>query len=299
MRRFPVLLRATRLALAPLLVAAAACSGKSGNPAAPSSPSGAGATIAYTAIGASDAAGVGGSVVCAPFTACPDGTGYVPVIARDLRAGGATVTLMNLGIPAAVLSRRIQDIGNTYGRGIPGNLIDDEAPFVPKATTLVTVFAGGNDTNAVATAVANGAGGSDPNGYIDAQVQAFATDYLALVAAVKQRAPSARIVVANLPNFAGMPYTSGLSAADKRIMQRISVGFSTQAVNPLAGQGIAVVDLLCDARFLQPAIFSADGFHPNDAGYRLLADVMLRAINESAYPAPQGSCDQMTLAGPR
>jgi len=299
MRHHPLRLRAARLALAPLLLAAAACSGKSSNPAAPSDPPGSSSAIAYTAIGASDAAGVGASAVCVPFTACPDGTGYVPVIARDLRATGAAVTLMNLGIPAAVLSRRIQDIGNTYGRGIPGNFIDDEAPFVPKTTTLVTIFAGANDTNAIATAVANGAGGSDPSGYIDDQVRAFATDYSALVAAVKQRAPSARIVVANLPNLAGMPYTAGLSAADKLIMQRISVGFSTQAINPIVAQGIAVVDLLCDARFLQPAIFSPDGFHPNDTGYRLLADVMLRAISESAYPAPQGSCDQMTLAGPR
>ncbi|MBP1604594.1 MAG: hypothetical protein H6Q09_1766, partial [Acidobacteria bacterium] len=91
MRHHPLRLRAARLALAPLLLAAVACSGKRSNPAAPSTPSGSGAAIAYTAIGASDAAGVGASAVCVPFTACPEGTGYVPVIARDLRTGGATV----------------------------------------------------------------------------------------------------------------------------------------------------------------------------------------------------------------
>jgi lysophospholipase L1-like esterase len=282
-----------------LLLAAVACSGRSTSPASPSATPDSGSPIAYTALGASDAAGVGSSSVCVPFTACPDGTGYVPVIARDLQAGGATVTLMNLGIPAAVLSRRIEDIGNTYGRAVPGNFIDDEAPFVPKTSTLVTIFAGANDTNTIATAVASGAGGSDRNGYVDAQVQAFASDYATLISAVRQRAPSAKIVVANLPNVAGMPYAAGLSAADKLIMQRISVGFSTQAVNPLASQGIAVVDLLCDARFLQPSIFSSDGFHPNDTGYRLLADVMLDAIRQPTYPAPQASCDLMTLAGPR
>jgi lysophospholipase L1-like esterase len=299
MRHTLVRLSPARSAHLLLLLLAAACSGKGGNPAAPSATPDSSSLIAYTAVGASDAAGVGASVVCVPFAACPDGTGYVPVIARDLQAGGATVTLMNLGIPAAVLSRRIQDIGNAYGRGIPGNLIDDEAPFVPKTTTLLTIFAGGNDTNTIATAVANGAGGSDRNAYVDAQVQAFAGDYATLISAVRQRAPSAKIVVANLPNFAGMPYTAGLSPADKLIMQRISVGFSTQAVNPLASQGIAVVDLLCDARFLQPSIFSSDGFHPNDTGYRLLADVMLNAIRQPTYPAPQSSCDLMTLAGPR
>jgi lysophospholipase L1-like esterase len=285
-----------RAAAAPLLFAlATACSGKSASPAAPSQPADPGAPIYYTAIGASDAAGVGSSAVCVPFTACPNGAGYVPVIARDLGAGGAPVTLMNLGIPAAVLSRRIQDIGNGYGRGIPGNFIDDEAPFVPKNTTLLTMFAGGNDTNTIAAAVAGGAGGGDPNGYIDAQIRAFASDFATLVAAVKQRAPAAKLVVANLPNFAGMPYTAGLSPENKVIMQRISVGFSIQAINPLAAQGIAVVDLLCDERFLQPGIFSADGFHPNDAGYRLLADEMLKALRQPAYPAPQGSCALMTL----
>jgi lysophospholipase L1-like esterase len=284
----------------PLLpVLAAACSGKSGNPAAPSATSSPASPIYYTAIGASDAAGVGSSVVCVPFAACPDGTGYVPVIARDLGKGGAAVTLMNMGIPAAVLSRRIEDIGNAYGRGIPGNFIDDEAPFVPKNTTILTIFAGGNDTNTIATAAGSSAGGSDPNAYIDAQVQAFATDYASLVAAARQRAPGAKIVVANLPNFAGMPYTAGLSPANKLIMQRISVGFSTQAINPLTSQGIAVVDLLCDARFLQTGIFSSDGFHPNDTGYRLLADAMLNAINQPAYPAPPSSCSLMTLVGPR
>jgi lysophospholipase L1-like esterase len=295
MRLYPTRRNLTPILSALLLTVAAACSGKSGSPAAPSQTPEPGAPVYYTAIGASDAVGVGSSALCVPFTACPNGAGYVPVIARDLGAGGAPVTLMNLGIPAAVLSRRIQDIGNAYGRGIPGNLIDDEAPFVPKNTTLSTMFVGGNDTNTIAAAVGGGAGGSDPNGYIDAQIRAFASDYAALVAAVKQRAPAAKVVVANLPNFAGMPYTAGLSPENKLIMQRISVGFSTQAINPLAAQGIAVVDLLCDDRFLQPGIFSPDGFHPNDTGYRLLADEMLKALRQPTYPAPQGSCGLMTL----
>jgi len=289
-RPHPTLIRAVLL-----LAAATSCSGKNGSPAAPSQASDPGAPIFYTAIGASDAVGVGSSALCVPFTACPNGAGYVPVIARDLGAGGATVTLMNLGIPAAVLSRRLQDIGNAYGRGIPGNAIDDEAPFVPKNTTLLTMFVGGNDTNTIAAAVGGGAGGGDPNSYIDAQVRAFAGDIGALVAAVKQRAPGARIVVANLPNFAGMPYTATLSPDNKLIMQRISVGLATQAINPLAAQGIAVIDLLCDERFLQPGNFSPDGFHPNDAGYRLLADEMLKALRQPTYPAPQASCGLMTL----
>ncbi len=280
---------------AALLLTAAACSGKGGSPATPSPVPDPTAPIHYTAAGASDAAGIGSSAPCIPFTACPAGMGYVPIIARELASGGAPVTLMNMGIPAAVLSRRIQDLGNSYGRGIPGNFIDDEAPFVPKNTTHMTIFAGANDSNTIATAVAGGAGGGDPNGYIDAQVRAFGNDYAVFLAAVKQRSPSAKLVVANLPNLAGLPYASGLSAGDKLILQRISVGISTTVINPLAAQGISVVDLLCDGRYLDPGIFSSDGFHPNDAGYRLLADKMLEALRQPSYPAPQGSCGLMTL----
>src|SRR5258705_8212664 len=64
-------------------------------------PPAANAPIRYTAIGASDANGVGSTVVCAPFTSCDNGTGYVPVLARQLRSSHY-VTLVNLGIPAAV-----------------------------------------------------------------------------------------------------------------------------------------------------------------------------------------------------
>ena len=38
----------------------------------------------YTALGASDAVGIGASVPCLPFTDCPGGTGYVPRILEKL-----------------------------------------------------------------------------------------------------------------------------------------------------------------------------------------------------------------------
>src|SRR5262249_41193996 len=62
------------------------------SPTSPSGPPPAGSAILYTAIGASDADGVGSSVVCIPFTDCPDGMGYVPVAVRSLKAQGYTIT---------------------------------------------------------------------------------------------------------------------------------------------------------------------------------------------------------------
>lgn len=284
---------ARRLAAAWILAAAAAplsCSQASTSPTEPT-PDG---PVVYAAIGASDAVGVGASVVCIPFAECPNGTGYVPVIGRRLAVGGRQVSVTNLGIPAAVLSPAIQALGNQYNRGIPGNFLEQELPFVPRTATVVTIFAGGNDANAIGTALAGGEGGFDPLGWIEQQVRGFATDYQTLVRGVKERAPSATIVVANLPNFAGMPFTRDWTPEKRLILQRITVGMTVQGINGFASQGIPVVDMMCDDRMYQSSTFSSDGFHPNDTGYGYLADEMLRAINApSSYPAPRSSCTHM------
>ena len=68
---------------------------------------------------------------------------------------------------------------------------------------------------------------------------------------------------------------------------------TTTAINPLAAQQIPVVDLMCDPRASQAANYFSDGFHPNDAGYALIAAELVKAIT-SNYPAPQASCAAMT-----
>ncbi len=278
-----------------------ACGG--GN--SPTSPSAAapgppapGASISYTAIGASDAVGGGASVPCPPYTACTGGTGYVPDIVRQLQPGRPGVTLMNLGLPGAVIGPDIQATAAAAGRQILVNFIDQEMPFVPRDSTVVTIFAGANDVNAIADAASHGSGGQDQVAFVDTQIRAFANDYQTLVRGVRSRAPNAWIVVANLPNLAGLPYTSGYSTADKQLMQKISVGFTTLAINPLAAQGIPVVDLMCNPRSYDPGIYSSDGFHPNDSGHAYIATEFVKAITNSGYAAPIGSCGPMTLVPP-
>jgi lysophospholipase L1-like esterase len=156
------------------------------------------------------------------------------------------------------------------------------------------VFAGPNDVGAIIDAVESGAGGSDRNGYLDQQIAAFRTDYATLLDGIRARAPSARIVVFNLPNFAGVPLFVTASSSVRQAAQRLSVGITGTVVNPLVGQGISVIDLMCDLRFYQASTFSSDGFHPNDTGYRYLADEVVRAFT-SSYPAPQASCPPMAL----
>ncbi|MCL4845280.1 MAG: SGNH/GDSL hydrolase family protein [Acidobacteria bacterium] len=271
-----------------------ACSGNGGGgPTQPSPPPTTG-PIYYTAIGASDAVGVGASVPCFPFAPCPDGTGYVPVVARRL-AASREVNTTNLGLPATVIGPEIQALGNRHGRGIPGNFIQNAMPFVPRNSTLVTIFAGGNDVNAVGAALEGGAGGTAPEAFIAQQVRVFADHYDELLRGIRQRAPSAQIVVLNVPNFAGLPFTAGYTPLRRRGLERISVGFSTEVVNRLTSHDVRVVDLLCDARSYQAANYSSDGFHPNDAGYAFMADLLVAAIERGA-PSPRSTCPEMTLA---
>ena len=245
----------------------------------------------YSAVGASDVMGIGASVPCFLFEDC-NGTGYVWVAARQLRSMGYTVNVSNLGIPAAVISRAFEDLGGQNGRTIGGNLIEQEMPFVNRASTFVTVFTGANDVNTITAALSNGAGGADQAGYIDQKVAAFGTDYATLVSGIRSRAGAARIIVLNLPNMAALPYLAGAPLSQKQAAQRISVRMTTTVIDLLAG--VTVIDLMCDPRLYEGSIYSSDGFHPNDSGYALLGAEVVKALTSTSYPVPKSSCEQMT-----
>ena len=262
-------------------------------PTTPTDPTTTTSAVIYSAIGASDASGVGSSSPCLPYVNCPDGMGYVQVLARRYTSDGKTVTLQNLGVPGAALSKTFQDIGNQVNRGILINFVTDEMPFVKTDATLVTVFAGGNDANAVASAAKAGLYGADPTSWIATQIQTFGKDMTTLIAGIKARAPKAKIVILNLPNLAAMPYMAGSSAADKKVMQSIAVGMNTQ-INLMASQGAVVVDLMCDSRVYSPSIFSSDGFHPNDTGYALFTDLIYAAVAAASPATPKSACSAMS-----
>jgi len=160
---------------------------------------------------------------------------------------------------------------------------------------VVTIFAGGNDTNILALSVRAGAGGGDVRGYLDAQIRQWGDDYVALVRRIRERAPTARIVVLNLPNLAGAPYAAAESSANRSILQYISVGL-TDRTNALTAQNVVVVDLLCRADIYTPANFSPDGFHPNDAGYAVMAEALWPYLLEGHAPTPPASCASRTIA---
>lgn len=276
-----------RLALVACLLGLAGCD-LIKRPTDPALPAGA---VRYTAVGASDAIGFGSSVECFPFSPCPTGTGYVQTVARRLQQTNADFEATNLGLPGAVLSRRIQQIGQAIGKQIPGTFIDGQVPFVPRASTLVTVFAGGNDVNTIGAAVRAGQAGGNIDAYLTAQIASFAQEFQSLLSGIRARAADTRIVVLNLPNMARLPYTAGLDANEREWMRRLAVGYSL-AMNATRADKVDVIDLMCHAPLYNPGIYSNDGFHPNDTGYAILADLVTAAIS-APPPPPATTCSFM------
>jgi lysophospholipase L1-like esterase len=283
----PDVTHAARIVLVVALTGLAGCDVLK-SPTTPPPPAGA---VRYTALGASDAIGYGGSLSCLPFSACPDGTGYVQIVARRLRAAHPDFDSSNLGIPGAVLSRRLMDLGNSVVGDIYGNFIDAQMPFVPRESTLITVFTGGNDVNTVGAALRAGRDNGDPNGYIDSQIAAFTTEFRDLITGIRARATNGRVLILNLPNMARLPYGSGRNSTEREYLRRLSVGFSA-AMNATRSADVHVIDLMCHAPAYAAGIYSGDGFHPNDSGYLMLADLVSAAI-ASAPGAPASTCGFM------
>ena len=270
-------------------IASAACN-DSGPPTAPTPTS----VVQYGVVGASDAIGFGGSMPCLPFEDCA-GTGYAPLVKRRFEGDGATVTMANRGLPGAVLSPAILALAREIGRtDIPGTFIDQIAPFMPENQSHISIFAGGNDANVIGQTVRAGRAGSDVAGFVDQHVAQFGTDLVDLVGRLRARSPNARIVAMNLPNLAAAPYVAAATLSEKVILQRIAVGLSDR-VNALTTQGVTVVDLLCEPRSYSVINFSADGFHPSDAGYALMAELLYPALRNGTSPPPSGSCPQRTV----
>ena len=290
-RRMPSPVRLLGLAIT--LALATACSKASDSPTSPT-PSGSGG-IVYGNISASDATGYMSSVECFPFTECaPNATGWVQTLFRRIQQTGAA-TINNTGVPGQVLSQHFEDLGRKIGRTYPGNFVTNQVPFVKSTTTVLTIFAGGNDANTIGQVIQAQQAGDDLRAFIDREVAAFGDDMQALVRGVRQRAPNTKIVILNLPNLGAAPYMSRSSALDRGIMQRIAVGM-TDKINALAGANTFVVDLMCDARIVEPASFSSDGFHPSDRGYALMADLAYPAAVNTSHPAPAADCGLRRVA---
>jgi lysophospholipase L1-like esterase len=260
----------------------------------PTSPTPGNTQVSYGVVGASDAIGFGSSSPCLPFDDC-NGNGYAPLVKRRFQSDGAVVTVTNRGLPGAVLSPAMLTLGRDIGRSdIPGTFLEQIAPFIPATATHISVFAGGNDANVIAQNIRAGRGAADVRAFVDQHVQQFGSDLVELVTRLRARAPNARIAAMNLPNLGAAPYVNGLSVTERSILQRIAVGL-TDRINALASQSVIVVDLMCEPRIYSAANYSSDGFHPSDAGYVVMADLLYPALRNGTSPAPSSTCAQRTL----
>ena len=93
-----------------------------------------------------------------------------------------------------------------------------------------------------------------------------------------------RIILLNPPNGAGLPYVAN-RPRDRAAHPAGDLGALRAEANNLASRGVPVLDLMCDPRRYIPSNYSADGFHPNDAGYAFMAEAVLNAVNASAPAA--------------
>ena len=301
-------------------------------------PKATGHVYAYTAIGASDAVGFGSSAPCptssvviGPDTEqmpnpvnCPGGAGYVPVASQLLAVAPNSVVLTDLGISGAVAGATERTLGNTWepflfgcsSSGpnvcIPGDFIDDELPIIPANQEVVTVFAGGNDTNAILAHVAIACASCTPDQVktmVMDDIMSFGADFQTLLLSIHAARPLAHIYAANLPNFALIPrgICIGSDPSDpppfcgpndpaegqpalQALLDVISTNIDSAVINTAPALGIPVIDLECNPASYDPANFYIDGFHPDDAGYRIFAKSLAKAIRVGGAPAPQGNC---------
>ncbi len=202
-----------------LVLALAGCGGGS-------SGSGARGALVYTAIGASDAVGIG---------AVPLGNGYVPTLAGRLRDAGFDTTLHNLGISGA----RVDD------------MIDEELPEALRTDLdVVTVWTGANDL----------IGGADPD--------AFALELAFLLGGLKD-GTDAEVYVGDLPDLTQAPLFRDGSDPD---VTKARVDAFNLLIHQVVADAGCVLVLLSTVELTDDLTW-IDGFHPNNEGHAVLAEI--------------------------
>lgn len=182
-----------------------------------------------------------------PINACPDGTGYLTVVARNLPAPTA---FQNMSFAAAhTVSAPLYQI-----------------PMMSPAATVVVLFIGNNDRQPVAY-------GSYP-------MAQWKEDYDWAVEAVHERAPHARLILATLPNPAYVPFfTRGLQNNRLSAEQRTIVGNATLEMDRfIQAHDLDIADLLCEPALYDEGTLDGDKFHPNDVGFSRIAARILKIL---------------------
>ena len=207
---------------------------------------------------------------------------YPSLLAKDLGA-----TLYDLGISgetASAFGRFVLFNGGPW-LGPTKPMEADEMPNFPaacaaaEASCYVTIYIGTNDEVLA---------GSPTAGFAPAKVAAaYAASLPAAVAAVRSKAPFARIFIATIPNHGVVradPPAIPLPNPDTQAVFALVRSFkSTIEAIP----NITVVDLLCDPAMYDPKNFNTPyDVHPNARGHRAIERAFLEQMHHATPPAP-------------
>jgi lysophospholipase L1-like esterase len=245
--------QARRAAFFGLLLAAlltlVACGGGAGSllPKAPTPTATVRPSMVYVALGASDAVGVGATD--------PNQTAYIPLLIRRLPPHAEA---LNLGVS---------------GYTVHQALVDEMPPALAAHPSMVTVWLVGNDFRQC-TPLADYQRDLDTLlGQLESQTQA-------------------QVFVANAPDMSLLPAIRDGSAACLRgetpaQIRAVVEQWNTVITATVAKHHDTLVDLFHSDLAAHPDYISSDGFHPSDAGYRILADLFWQQI--SAHHAVPGA----------
>ena len=231
------------------LLALAACGGGAGAPPPKSATPTATVrpSMVYVALGASDAVGVGATD--------PNRTAYIPLLIRRLPPHAEA---LNLGVSGFTVHQA---------------LVDELPPALAAHPSLVTVWLVGNDFRQC-TPLAN-----------------YQRDLDTLLGQLASQT-QAQVFVANAPDMRQLPAIRDGSAACLRGETPAQIRALVAQWNVVIAEVVAkhhdtLVDLFHSDLAAHPEYISSDGFHPTDAGYRILANLFWQQI--SAHHAVPGA----------
>jgi lysophospholipase L1-like esterase len=170
---------------------------------------------------------------------------FASLVYADLRRTSPQATMRNLGTPGATTDE----------------IAEKEVPRLHTADcSFVVVFAGANDVQKLYTP------------------SHFRSSYAKLLANIRTRLPNGAILVMGLPDVSLAPHIPWIL---KPIESRLSRNADAAMGEAAGANGAAFVPLyaLSHGRADQwKSLLSSDGIHPNDAGYRILANTALPSL---------------------
>jgi len=204
-------------------------------------------SMVYVALGASDAVGVGATD--------PNQTAYIPLLIRRLPPHAEA---LNLGVS---------------GYTVHQALVDELPPALAAHPSLVTVWLVGNDFRQCTP------------------LKDYQRDLDTLLGQLESQT-QAQVFVANAPDMSLLPAIRDGSAACLRgdtpaQIRAVVEQWNTAIAATVAKHHDTLVDLFHSDLAAHPEYISSDGFHPTDAGYRILANLFWQQI--SAHHAVPGT----------